>query len=355
MNLAPGNGAQFKVSAQQSNIYLNVVALPGTKDQLGAYVSMNFLGSGYAPTLQHAYLKYRDIIAGYTYTIFADAAAAPATIDYEPNGLATIIHGMVAYEPYLGKNREWRVGIGLDMPETSITNADRTLSVSQRLPDIPFYVQRNWLGSRMDPPCGHRAQHVLSRRRSPKEYRQGGLGNQGKRDDANSRRSVGLLYGAVWQGNSQLYPRYQRPWDGYLMPDPSNPSRLEAVKAWSAVGSLQYKFSPKLFCTAIYSHVRTYADRYSDSPSDWKTGYKYAQYVVGNVFYNINSIVQVGAEYIYGRRVDFDGSQAARQPGGGHASGKLLTNFTHFCLLRSILPRILLSRRRGFCRLGICE
>lgn len=32
--------------------------------------------------------------------------------------------------------------------------------------------------------------------------------------------------------------------------------------------------------------------------------------MVGNVFYNINSIVQVGAEYIYGRRVDFDGSQA---------------------------------------------
>ena len=311
MNLAPGNGAQFKVSAQQSNIYLNVVALPGTKDQLGAYVSMNFLGSGYAPTLQHAYLKYRDIIAGYTYTIFADAAAVPATIDYEgPNGLATIIHGMVAYEPYLGKNREWRVGIGLDMPETSITNADRTLSVSQRLPDIPFYVQRNWAGG-----AGWiRLAGIVRNMYYRDAVAQKNIDKVGWGIKASGTTPIAGGLSASYMG---LYGKgiasYIQDINGLgmdLMPDPSNPSRLEAVKAWSAVGSLQYKFSPKLFCTAIYSHVRTYADRYSDSPSDWKTGYKYAQYVVGNVFYNINSIVQVGAEYIYGRRVDFDGSQA---------------------------------------------
>ena len=95
-----------------------------------------------------------------------------------------------------------------------------------------------------------------------------------------------------------------------LMPDPSNPSRLEAVKAWSAVGSLQYKFSPKLFCTAIYSHVRTYADRYSDSPQIGRRDINTRNTWWATSFYNINSIVQVGAEYIYGRRVDFDGSQA---------------------------------------------
>ena len=65
-----------------------------------------------------------------------------------------------------------------------------------------------------------------------------------------------------------------------------------------------------MFCTAIYSHVRTYANSYADSSVEWKTGYKYAQYILGNIFWQVNPIVQVGMEYIYGRRVDFDCSQA---------------------------------------------
>lgn len=35
-----------------------------------------------------------------------------------------------------------------------------------------------------------------------------------------------------------------------------------------------------------------------------------SQYVGDNMFYNINSIVQVGVEYDYGRRVNYDGRQA---------------------------------------------
>lgn len=308
---APGNGGQFKLSAQQSNVYLNVVALPGTKDQLGAYVSMNFLNSGYAPFLQHAYLKYRDIIAGYTYTIFADAAAAPATIDYEgPNGLATIIHGMVAYEPYLDKNHNWRAGIALDMPETSITNADRTVSVSQRLPDIPFYIQRNWAGGAGWLRVAGIIRNMYYRDNvSGKNIDKVGWGIKAS--------GTTPIYGGLSASYMALYGKgiasYIQDINGLgmdLMPDPSDPSRLESVKAWSAVASLQYRFSPKLFCTAIYSHVRTYAHQYADSPSDWNTGYKYAQYVAGNIFYNVSPIVQIGAEYIYGRRVDFDGSQA---------------------------------------------
>ena len=95
-----------------------------------------------------------------------------------------------------------------------------------------------------------------------------------------------------------------------LMPDPSDPSAMNPVKAWAAFGSLQYNFTPKFFCPATYSQVRTYADKYGDSSVPWKTGYKYAQYILANAFYNVSPIVQVGLEYIYGRRVDFGGSQA---------------------------------------------
>ena len=70
------------------------------------------------------------------------------------------------------------------------------------------------------------------------------------------------------------------------------------------------QFTPKLFVTATYSHVRAYVDRFEDADSTWGSTYKYAQYVAANMFYNINSIVQVGVEYDYGRRVNYDGRQA---------------------------------------------
>ena len=145
MEIEPGNGGKFSLSAQQSNFYINVVALPGTKNQLGAYVDIAFAGQNYAPVLNHAYLKYRDITAGYTFSIFSDKSAAPTTIDWQGvNAFTGAKMGMISYEPRFGKNKAWRVGVGLDMPNISITNADHTVQVNQRVPNIPFYIQRYW-------------------------------------------------------------------------------------------------------------------------------------------------------------------------------------------------------------------
>ena len=95
-----------------------------------------------------------------------------------------------------------------------------------------------------------------------------------------------------------------------LMPASDDSDELTPVEAWAGYGGLRYQFTPKLFCNVLYSHVRTYAHSYADSSVDWKSGYRYAQYVLGNVFYNVSSIVQIGAEYLYGRRVDYGGAQA---------------------------------------------
>lgn len=311
MHVAPGNGGQFQFSAQQSNVYLNVVALPGSKDQLGAYVSFNFLGNNYTPFLQHAYLKYRSITAGYTYSIFTDAAAGPATIDYEgPNSFTAVIHGMIAYEPTFGKKKEWKVGVGLDMPNNSFTNATHTATVNQRVPDIPFYIQRNWAGG-----AGWlRLSGIIRNLYYRNETAQKNIDKVGWGIKASGTTPIvgGLsaYYQAVYGKGIASYIQDLTGAGMDLMPDPSDPAAMDAVKSWAGFGSLQYTFSPRCFCTATYSHVRTYADRYVDSSSPWGGQYKYAQYILGNVFYNVNSIVQLGVEYIYGRRVNYDGTQA---------------------------------------------
>lgn len=311
MSIPPGNGAEFRFSAQQSNIYMNIVALPGLKDQLGAFVSFNFLGNGYTPSLGHAYLKYRDITAGYTYSIFTDIAASPASIDYEgPNAFTAITHGMIAFEPFLDKQKKWKAGIGLDMPAYSFTNAENTATVSQRVPDIPFYIQRYWSGNK-----GWLRLSGIIRNLYYRDLTAGknidkvgwGIKASGTTPVAGG---LSVFYQAVYGKGIASYIQDLTGMGMDLMPDPSNPGCLEAVKTWAGFASLQYNFTPDLFCTATYSHVRTYAKKYGDSSSEWGSGYKYAQYILANVFYNVNSILQIGAEYIYGRRVDFDNSQA---------------------------------------------
>ena len=311
MNMDPGNGGQFKLSAQQSNVYLNVVALPGTKNQIGAFVSMNFLNSGYSPMLQHAYLKYRDITAGYTYSIFTNAAAGPATIDYEgPNSFTAVIHGMIAYEPSFGRKKEWKAGIALDMPNESYTNAEHTATVTQRVPDIPFYIQRSWAGGagwlRLSGIVRNLYYRDLTAQKNVDKV---GWGIKA----SGSTPIIGGLsayYQAAYGKGIASYIQDLTGCGMDLMPVGDNTTSLKPVKAWGGFGALQYNFTPNLFCTALYSHVRTYAERYTGTSSPWGDSYKYAQYILGNVFYNVNSIVQVGLEYIYGRRVNYDGTQA---------------------------------------------
>lgn len=307
----PGNGAQFRFSAQQSNIYLNVVALPGTKNQLGAYISINFLGNGYTPQLQVAYLKYRGITAGYNYSLFTDVGAVPTTIDYEgPNAFACMIHGNIYYEHPFGKNKEWKAGIGIDMPSYSATNASQTATVTQRVPDIPFYLQRSWANGNGWLRLSGIIRNLYYRDNSASRNidKVGwGIKASGKTPIA---RGLSAYYQGVYGKGVTSYIQDLGGTGMDLMPDPENPGALNRVEAWGAYGALQYNFSPNVFCTAMYSHVRTYANQYADSSTPWKNGYKYAQYVVGNVFWKVNSIVEVGLEYLYGRRVDFDNRQA---------------------------------------------
>lgn len=311
MQIAPGNGANFRYTAQQSNLYLNIVALPGSKDQLGAFVSINFTGDNYAPKLNHAYLKFRGMISGYTFSLFSDGSATPAMIDKQgPAGFTGVIHGMFGYEPTFGKNHEWKAGIGIDMPENTFTTGEYAATVNQRVPDIPFYVQRSWADGEGKVRLSGMVRNLFYRNLAAEKNVD--VVGWGIKASGKSPIAGGLK--CYWQA---LYGKgiagYIQDLGGSgmdLMPDPENPSHLKAVKAWSGYAALQYDFNPDLFCTAVYSHVRTYADMNESMAQDFTRGYRYAQYVGCNIFYNVNSIVQVGAEYLYGRRVDYSGAQA---------------------------------------------
>lgn len=305
----PGNKGQFGLSAQQSDLYLNMVALPKNKNKVGFYLNFIFLGNGYLPQVRQAYVTWRGIEMGYGFSLFTDLAADPSTIDYEgPNSFTVVINAKFDYRHTFGKH--FGIGIGAELPMASYTNALKTTTVEQRIPDIPVYVQWNF---------GNNNRIRLSGLLRNMQYRSDGWAGKTKNLVGGGIQLTGnfnicnKLIGYYQATTGKGMTSYFEDVTGLgldMTPDPNNPSKLQTVKAWGGYLGLQYNWSSKVYSNLIYSHLRVYAPYYTDSDTPWATQYKYGQYAVANVFYNITPQFSWALEYIWGRRVDMNRSQA---------------------------------------------
>ena len=82
--------------------------------------------------------------------------------------------------------------------------------------------------------------------------------------------------------------------------------KLDLTEIWGGYLGATYNYTKDIFSTILYSQVRAYP---KDHFSGWGNLYNYAQYALGNVMWNVNPIVQVGLEYIYGRKAYMDGKK----------------------------------------------
>lgn len=307
MNPRKGDGGLVQFSAASSGLYLNFVAMPGNENQVGVYIDFNLTGGNYAFDLQYAYVKYRGITAGFDYSLFSDMAAAPPSIDNEgPPGFTAIPHGVLDYRRSFGKH--WSVGVGAEMPMLSATVGDKSYTVNQRVPDIPAYVQYAWGGGKSWLRLSGIIRNLMYRDVVADKNRDNvgwGIKMSGS---ASMTPFVTAYYQAAYGQGITSY--FQDLYEGGLdmVPEGDDSGRLKTVRAWGGYLGLQYNISPKVYATTTYSHVRNYAPRYSGGETPWTSQYKYAQYALANVIWQITPHISTGIEYIYGRRVDMDGS-----------------------------------------------
>lgn len=315
------NKGWFGLSAQQSDFFVNFVALPDNPNKIGFYLNATLLGNGYVPQLRSAYITYRGIEAGYGFSLFTDLAASPTTIDYDgPNAFTVVINAKFDYRHNFGKH--FGLGIGAELPMASYTNSSKdvvnevlketeqaTSTVTQRIPDIPAYVQWNF---------GNNNRIRLSGLLRNMQYRDGltnktkNLAGWGVQLTGNFNicdKLVGYYQAAYGKGMTSYFEDLTG--NGLdMVPVMGKEGQLETVKAWGAYLGLQYNFSPKAYCTVLYSQLRNYAPDYADGTTPWASQYRYGQYILGNFFYNINNLFTWGVEYIYGRRMNMDGTSA---------------------------------------------
>lgn len=308
-NTPAGNRSKTQFSIGQSDFYLNFVALPGTDNQLGIFLDINFLGaSEKTVALHHAYLKYRGITAGYVVSTFTDLAADPPAIDFAgPNAITFVRHPNISYTQKFGKDKMWSAALGLDLPDmASFTSGDYAKSVNQRMPDIPLYIQRSWAGGN----GWLRASAIfrdLQYRNMVANKNEGVLG-WGVKLSGKTPICGGLsaYYQAVYGKGVSSYIQDLSGLGEDLVPCTNDRGKLKTIESWGAYGTLRYDFCPKVFMDLTYSHVRAYAPNFG---SDWGDMYKYGQYVTANLFWNINSFTQFGCEYLWGRRMNYSGVQ----------------------------------------------
>ena len=313
MSPEDGNRSQTLFSVGQSNIYWNFVALPGSKNQVGLFFDVIFLGHTSTPVIQihHLYMKYRGFTAGYVVSTFTDLKSEPYSIDFGgPNAMTLVRHPNIYYTLKFGKDKNWTAQLGLDMPDmASFTTSNVEKKINQRMPDIPLFLQRSWANGN-----GWLRASAIFRDLQYRFIGTGGsIGNKsefgwGVKLDGKTPICGGLS--ACWQGvYGKGIASYIQDLSGEgmdLVSKVNGDKEMMAVPVWGAYGSLQYNFGKCAFLNFTYSQVRTYADSFPGIGDL----YKYGQYVTSNLIFNVSSFAQVGVEYLWGRRMNYSGKQA---------------------------------------------
>lgn len=318
-----GHKSDFYINALNADVDLQIVGFGGTKDQITGYIKLGTNGTDNHIHLKKAYMKWRGLSAGLKHSLFQDEAVIPPTIDPQgPNGIVSHTVTEIGYESpsFSGFN----FGIGLDMPTYSTSNGVyrgkdyytenglnlRDVKVCDpdaydfQVPDIPMYVA--WGHSDLN-------RIKLAAIIRPMIYK----------DLLNDKRRSSVGWGLSLSGNINpveplvfyLQATYGKGIGAYIQDLAGQPFSFvpnnEAVGhmtpspmlGWSA--GVTYNINPKWQVNAMASQARVWdVAPYAEAQAE--TGainnYKYGTYVAANVFYNISSYFQVGAEYLYGYR-----------------------------------------------------
>ncbi|MCM1036546.1 MAG: hypothetical protein NC406_04400 [Bacteroides sp.] len=314
-----GRRSDYFINPLNASLDFQIVGLAGTPNAITAYVRLGTDNKDASVRFKRAYVSYRDFTLGQVATLMQDAdACQPPTID--PQGPCGIV-GTTSYEisyrsPSYGG---FRYAVGVDMPSYYSSagfymgrdyeqyhgeQVADVKNVEQMMPDIPVWVEYGR-------PLGRIRLSAMLRGFSYRDL------------VADCRRTV-MGYGVMLSGN--LYPckplilygqvAYGRGFGNYLqdiagmplsfVPADDRPGRMKASPMMGWVAGATYNFSPRWQANVMFSQSRIWdVAEYCTAP-DAAANYKYALYGAGNVFFNITSYLQVGLEYLWGRRVTWN-------------------------------------------------
>lgn len=265
---------------------------------LNAYVQGNFSGGSYGFKLKKAYIRLHNVTAGYERSTFEDGAAGSPTIDYQgPAGAVSKTNVLLQYRVPLDKN--FTVAISAELPQADYTlTQGANEAINQRCPDIPAYVQYQWAGgdSHVRASALFRQLSYRNLARAENKFATGwGVQLSGV---AKISSIAEVYYQAVYGKGIANYINDLADFGYDLISDGAD-GKMKAPGSFGVAGGLRLNLSDRVFVSSTYSFCRLY-DQENMGPDAYRRG----NYAVVNCFYTPISDLQVGIEYLHGRRTD---------------------------------------------------
>ena len=311
-----GHKGDFYINPINGFVDMQVVGFGGTDNELSGYLKVGTNGITKSLALQRAYVTYRGFTGGLKLTLFQDDyACQPPTIDPEgPSGEVSTVSYELSYKSksYNG----FRFALGLDIPTFYSSNGyyrghdyasqfeGKQVSVTdydQIAPDIPMWVEYTF-----SPMNRIRVSAIIR--------------NFAYRDLLKDKTRHTVGWGTMLSGNVQPDPKwtlyyqfaYGEGIGNYIQdiagmpysftPSDSDPGKMVANPMLGANLGVTFQPTSKWQFNAMFSEARIFNVRdYANSVAETEN-YKYALYGAVNGFYNINSFLQVGLEYLWGHR-----------------------------------------------------
>lgn len=287
-------------------IFLNIMAHKPWLGYLNAYIEANF--NGYEHTgfqIKKAYVTLNDLTIGYLSSTYTDNAALAPVIDGAgANGKIDRANLLVRYMHTFREH--WTVAGSFEFPKAYInTTEGLNAKCPENFPDIAVMAQYQWDGG-----LSHiRISGLL--RRTPyrdliakRNYNVLGFG--GMISGMAKILKPLTVYGSFTAGRGQgSYQGDLRVANYDLVADSGRPGRMYAPTSIGVTAGLKYNFRSNVYACTSFGMTQYYR-RHKLSDSEYRRGI----YGALNIFWDITPRLQVGAEYLYGRRLNFNGEHA---------------------------------------------
>ena len=302
------NRQRVMMDASTSRIFTKAVVDSRTLGPVVAYIDMDFRGGSefsYTPHLRSAYVSMLGFTAGRDVSTFCDLQAVPETIDHQgPNAYNFNFATMLRYEHSFFQDH-LTMGVALEMPVVSGTYGEYFRPISQRVPDVPLYVEYSWgRESRSHVRASAVLRNMYMHNASTGENTSlFGWGVQ-----ASGRISILDMFTLYFNGvyGEGITPYIQDLTGSGLdfTPNPADLSKIQTMPMWAVQGSAQVDIIPeKFWFSGGYSVARVQQQNGFYSPDEYRRG----TYIFGNVFYKLTDNCTLAAEYLHGGRKNMDG------------------------------------------------
>lgn len=282
-------GETTHFNAKESRLKLDVKY---PEKGLRAYVEGDFYGSGGSLRIRHAYVEYKGLLAGQTWSNFMDENMIPPTLDFEkPAAYAFARHGMIRYKHAISDHMYF--GIALEESKATGQAPAQAGQFENPLPDLTgrFRVTKDW---------GH-------------VQVSGFLASIRYRYDTGNKEDI-TLYGANLSGQFNflkkdkiIYQVVYGPGIGRYRGGQSvaldQNGKLETLTDLGVTLGIQHHWDDKFSSLVVYNFGNV-----ENTDGQPGSAMESTSYFAANLLYNIMKGTFIGVEYLRGNREDFNGA-----------------------------------------------